>query len=239
VSTKLPSLNVEKIHPITDNQEVIFTEFRKGKNLFINGSAGTGKTYVSLYLALNEIFNKPVRDTDRYNITIVRSAVPTRDVGFLPGDLREKMAVYEEPYKAITDTLMNNEGMYDELKKRQYIDFMSTSYVRGLTIDHSVIIVDEVQNMSKMELRSIVTRMGESSRIIFCGDFFQSDLPAGKSGMKEFMDILKRTDDVSFVELLQDDIVRSGFVKRYIMAENEAEGVRAGTFFNQQIAFAQ
>lgn len=223
MSTKLPVLNLNKIKPITKNQEEIFRHFNDGKNLFINGSAGTGKTFVSLFLALNEIFNKPTYLTDVFNITIVRSAVPTRDVGFLPGDLNEKLAVYEQPYRSIVDALMQQSGIYDKLKQNEYINFMSTSFIRGLTIDHSIIIVDEMQNMSPMELHSIATRLGEGSRIIFCGDFFQTDLRARDSGMRSFMNILKSTDDMGFVELSTDDIVRSGFVKKYLIAKMESE----------------
>lgn len=222
MSNKLPVLNIETIRPITKNQETIFQQFNAGKNLFINGSAGTGKTFVSLYLALNEIFNKPVYETDVYNITIVRSAVPTRDVGFLPGDLNEKIAVYEQPYRNIVDSLMRQEGIYDKLKQNEYINFMSTSFIRGLTIDHSIIIVDEMQNMSEHELDSIITRVGEGSRILFCGDFFQTDLTdrREKAGLASFMNILDTMDCFAHIELKEDDIVRSGLVKEFLIQKN-------------------
>lgn len=225
MSNKLPSLNLDKIKPITKNQEDIFRNFDRGKNLFINGSAGTGKTFVSLYLALNEVFNKPVYETDVYNITIVRSAVPTRDVGFLPGDLNEKLAVYEQPYRDIVDSLMQQTGIYDKLKQNEYISFLSTSFIRGLTIDNSVIIVDEIQNMSEHELDSIITRVGEGSRIIFCGDFFQSDLTnrRERAGLASFMSILDTMECFAHVELKEDDIVRSGLVKEFLIQKNRME----------------
>lgn len=222
MSNKLPNLKVERIKPLTKNQEAIFKNFKSGKHLFINGSAGTGKTFVSLYLALQEVFNKPVYQTGVCDITIIRSAVPTRDIGFLPGSLAEKLSVYETPYRDIVDQLLKSNGMYEALKSREFINFMSTSFMRGLTIDHSVIIVDECQNMNEHELESIITRLGEDSRIIFCGDFFQSDFihERERAGLESFMNIVLSMDCFAHIELCEDDIVRSGIVKEFLIQKN-------------------
>lgn len=222
MSTKLPKLDLRNIEPMTDNQRRIFDSFENGKNLFINGSAGTGKTFVSIYLALREIYTKPVFDTDIYNITIVRSAVPSRDIGFLPGNLEEKAAVYEGPYRDIVNELLQSD-IYDSLKKQGHINFSTTSFMRGLTIDHSIVIVDESSNLTFRELNTIMTRMGDSSRIIFCGDFFQSDLKGSneRKGIYTFMKILSNMNDFDHVEMTERDIVRSGIVRDYIISMNQ------------------
>lgn len=221
MSNKLPQLNIRTVKPLTENQERIFDSFDSGKHLFVNGSAGTGKTFVSLYLALREKYNKPVAETDIYDITIVRSAVPSRDMGFLPGSLEEKTEVYEQPYRDIVDDLYQRNGMYDALKSRSEINFITTSYLRGLTIDNSVVIVDETQNMNSAELATIITRLGEHSRVIFCGDFFQSDLTGKEvSGMLTFMKILANMDEFELIELEEQDIVRSGIAKSFIIQMN-------------------
>lgn len=222
MSKKLPELKVKSIQPITDHQKSIFSEFEKGKHLFINGSAGTGKTFVSLYLALKELYMKPVAETDIYGITIIRSAVPTRDIGFLPGDLETKTAVYEEPYRSIVDDLFERK-VYDELKKQGHVNFMTTSYLRGLTIDHNIVIVDEMQNMTEHEIDSIMTRIGNSSRVIFCGDFMQSDLVKlnDKRAMFFLMDIVDRMGSFAHIEMNEDDIVRSGLVRDFIIMRNK------------------
>jgi phosphate starvation-inducible protein PhoH len=223
MATKIPSLSVKKVTPLTDNQSRIFDAFNSGKHLFIYGSAGTGKTFVSLYLAFNELFNKPVCDTDVFKLVIIRSAVPTRDLGFLPGDAEEKVSIYSEPYRNITDNLFEREGMFDNLQSKGMLDFMSTSYIRGLTIDNSIVIFDEIQNANFHELDSVITRLGSSSRIIFCGDFFQTDLKREREvkGMRDFMNILKTLDDFETIELNESDIVRSGLVRKFIMQKNQ------------------
>lgn len=222
MATKVPSLSVRKVKPLTDNQRRIFDAFNSGKHLFICGSAGTGKTFVSMYLAYQELFTKPVRETDVYKLVIIRSAVPTRDLGFLPGDLNEKVEVYAEPYRNITDDLFQHCGMFEELQKRGQLDFMSTSYIRGLTIENSIVIFDEIQNANFHELDSVITRLGSTSRVIFCGDFFQTDLKREREarGMRDFMNILKSLDSFETVELNEEDIVRSGLVKQFIIQKN-------------------
>lgn len=223
MSKKLPQLDIKRIQPKTENQQHIFEAFKRGSNLFINGSAGTGKTFVSMYLALNEMYNKPLIETDIHRITIIRSIVPSRDIGFLPGSIEEKSAAYEAPYRDITDDLFEREGMYDSLKRQGHIQFYTTSFMRGLTIDNSIVVIDEVQNMTDMEIHSIATRIGDNSRVVFIGDFFQSDIGTEKSGMSKFVMILKDTTQTEFVELGVDDVVRSGFVKEYLEAKMRFE----------------
>ena len=233
---KIPQLNIRRVNPMTENQSRIFEAFGNGQHLFITGSAGTGKTFVSLYLALNEKMNKPVYNTDIYDITIVRSAVPTRDIGFLPGDLAEKTAIYEQPYRDIVDNLYERVGMYDSLKANGEINFLTTSFMRGLTIDHSIVIVDETQNMNVSELSTIITRLGPSSRIIFCGDFFQTDLERERerNGLVTFMKILSEMEEFDLIEMTENDIVRSGIAKSFIMHRNHIESNRSidGVFAN-------
>ena len=169
---------------------------------------------------LDDIFNG--EDLKR-SVTIIRSVVPTRDMGFLPGKETEKTAVYEQPYQAICKELTNRGDGYDVLKQRGIIKFTTTSYIRGLTLDNTIVVVDECQNMTFHELDSIITRVGDNTRIIFCGDFKQTDLnkPHDQSGIKEFMSILRRMNGFNSVEFNYDDIVRSGLVKDYIMAKDD------------------
>jgi phosphate starvation-inducible protein PhoH len=206
------------IAPITKTQNFVFESFYE-KNLLLHGIAGTGKTFVSLYLALREILEYGTY----HKIYIIRSAVPTRDVGFMPGTLDEKLRVYEAPYKEIVNNLLGRGDAYDIMKQKGIIEFMSTSFVRGLTIDKSVVIVDEIQNLSFGELDSVMTRVGEGTKIIFAGDFRQSDLKNSKekSGIHDFMKILNKIEEFEHIEFREQDIVRSGIVKKYIITKNE------------------
>jgi phosphate starvation-inducible protein PhoH len=208
---KLNSANLEliDIEPLTRGQLKVF---ESEKNLFLHGCAGTGKTYVSLYLAFDDIVKKLYND-----ITLVRSAVPTREMGFLPGNEEEKSKVYEQPYIAICSELFNRGDAYGILKKHNTVKFITTSHVRGVTFQDTVVIVDEAQNMSFHELDSLITRVGRNCRIIFCGDFFQSDLKM--NGIREFMNIIQKMDAFDFVDFGIDDIVRSKFVKDYLIAK--------------------
>ena len=156
---------------------------------------------------------------DYQKLVIIRSAVPTRDIGFLPGTEKEKASVYEEPYKDIANDLFGRGDAYEILKQKNLVEFMTTSFIRGITLKHAVILIDECQNMSFHELDSIITRIGQGCRVIFCGDFRQADLK--QNGMQDFMKILKRMGDFDFIEFEVEDIVRSEFVKNYIIAKNE------------------
>ncbi len=214
------NLLLKHIEPITDNQEVVFRDFFNGKSLLIHGLPGTGKSFISLYLALSEIENYK----SYHNITLIRSVVPSRDMGFLPGNIKEKSKVYELPYQAICAELYGRGDAYDVLKNKQLIDFQTSSFLRGLTIDNSIIIVDECQNMTFQELSTIITRTGENSRIIFCGDYRQTDLKYDreKQGIIEFMEILKRMNKYfTCVEFNEEDIVRSGLVKDFIIKKTQ------------------
>lgn len=217
---KKNNLILKTIEPITKNQHTIFKDFYNGKNILIHGLPGTGKSFVSLYLALSEIENYK----EYNNITIIRSVVPSRDMGFLPGSIKDKSKVYELPYQAICAELYGRGDAYEVLKQKNLIDFQTSSFLRGLTIDNSIIIVDECQNMTFQELSTIITRTGENARIIFCGDYRQTDLKYDreKQGIIEFMQILKRMNKYfSCVEFNEEDIVRSGLVKDFIIKKTE------------------
>lgn len=199
-------LTLSEIEPLTQNQ---VAAFESDKHLVLHGVAGTGKTFISCYLAFDDMIKSS------YNkLIIIRSAVPTRDIGFLPGNEKEKSAIYEEPYKDICVELFQRGDAYEILKTKSLVNFMTTSFIRGVTLRNAVIIVDECQNMSFHELDSIITRVGEECRIIFCGDFRQSDL--SKNGLKDFIRIVKAMDQFDLIDFEIKDIVRSGFVKDYI-----------------------
>ena len=193
--------------PITKNQEKTFKSFKGGQNLILHGIAGTGKTFMSLYLALEEVLDKSSLVND---IFIVRSVVSTRDIGFLPGDEQEKVSIYEAPYRSICGEFFNVRDAYDSLKSQGTIKFMSTSFIRGITINDSIVIVDECQNLNFHELDSIITRVGRNSRIIFCGDYTQTDLTKenDKKGILRFMEIIKHIKEFETIEFDIDDIER-------------------------------
>jgi len=155
------------------------------------------------------------------DVFIVRSVVSTRDMGFLPGDEQEKVSIYEAPYRSICRELFGIRDAYDALKQQQNVKFMSTSFIRGITINNSIVIVDECQNLNFHELDSIITRIGKNSKIIFCGDYTQTDLTKDndKRGIINFMKILKEIKEFETVEFMIDDIVRSDFLKSYIIAK--------------------
>lgn len=211
-----------KISPLTDNQKKAFSAYKGGKNLFLYGAAGTGKTFISLYLAMQEVLdNRTPYDT----VYLVRSAVPTREIGFLPGDEEDKTALFQVPYQNMVkfmfeqpnETAFNN--LYDKLKNQGSLFFLTTSFLRGITLDNAIIIVDECQNLNFHELDSITTRVGQDSKIIFCGDILQTDLQKQyeKEGMSKFMQILEAMNEFEMVEFDIGDIVRSGFVKNYLI----------------------
>jgi len=207
------NLKLQEVRPLTTNQK---EAFNSKNNLVLHGLAGTGKTFISSYLAYNDIEKEYLN-----NLVIIRSAVPTRDIGFLPGTDKEKSAVYEEPYKDIATELFDRGDAYEILKQKGLVQFMTTSFIRGLTLRDSCIIVDECQNMSFHELDSIITRVGENCRIIFCGDFRQSDLK--RNELLGWLKILRRMEEFDFIEFGVEDIVRSDFVKKYIIAKMEIE----------------
>ena len=204
-------LVLHDIEPLTRNQVLAFESER---NLVLHGVAGTGKTFISCYLAFDDMTKGMYKQ-----LIIIRSAVPTRDIGFLPGSEKEKASVYEEPYKDIAVELFQRGDSYEILKTKGLLHFMTTSYLRGITLKDAVIIVDECQNMSFHELDSIVTRVGTNCRIVFCGDFRQADLT--KNGLQEFIRVLKAMDQFDLIDFEIKDIVRSDFVKDYITAKTD------------------
>ena len=214
--------NLVTIKPITDNQKQVFASWKKGKNQFLFGAAGTGKTFISMYLALNDIFDLK----SKYErVVLVRSLIPTREIGFLPGDEEDKAALYQVPYQNMVQFMfeMPNEqafnGLYDKLKAQGTLFFLSTSFLRGLTFDNTVFIVDECQNLNFHELDTIITRIGQDSKIVFCGDFDQTDLQKTneKNGLHDFLRILEEMEEFNCTEFTIGDIVRSGFVRSYLI----------------------
>ena len=210
------------IKPITDNQKDVFATWKSGKNQFLFGAAGTGKTFVSLYLALQDVLDlkKPYD-----KVILVRSLIPTREIGFLPGDEEDKSALYQVPYQNMVRFMfeMPNEQsfnmLYDKLKSQGTLFFLSTSFLRGLTFDNAIILVDECQNLNFHELDTIITRVGHDSKILFCGDFDQTDLQKTneKNGLHNFLRILQEMDEFNCTEFTIGDIVRSGFVRSYLI----------------------
>jgi len=205
------NLDLQEIEPLTKNQVIAF---ESSKNLMLHGVAGTGKTFISSYLAFDDM-TKGLYE----KLVIIRSAVPTRDIGFLPGNEKEKASVYEEPYKDICIELFQRGDAYEILKTKGLVHFMTTSFIRGVTLRNAVILIDECQNMSFHELDSIITRIGQGCRVLFCGDFRQSDLQ--KNGLKDFVRILKAMQQFDFIDFDIKDIVRSDFVKQYITAKTD------------------
>lgn len=206
-----------KLEPLTKNQRLAFEEFARGQNLILHGYAGTGKTLSAMYLALDALFKGQCS-----NIIIVRSAVPTQDIGFLPGTYEEKIAPYEEPYDSICDFLFKTKNNYDELKDRAFLTFMPISFIRGITFDDAIIIMDEAQNADFHTIDSVITRLGENSRLIICGDYTQSDLKKEKDrkGVVDIMGILETLEQFSRIEFGEQDIVRSKLVKDYIIEKH-------------------
>tara|TARA_B100001778_G_scaffold205784_1_gene169981 strand:+ start:1417 stop:2127 length:711 start_codon:yes stop_codon:yes gene_type:complete len=219
---ELNSSIMVSVKPITDTQKIVFETWKKGQNQFLFGAAGTGKTFISLYLALKDIFDQK---TKYEKVILVRSLIPTRDIGFLPGDEEDKSALYQVPYQNMVQFMfeMPNEqafnSLYDKLKGQGSLYFLSTSFLRGLTFDNSIIIVDECQNLNFHELDTIITRVGQDSKIVFCGDFDQSDLLKHneKNGLHDFLRILEEMEEFNCSEFTIGDIVRSGFVRSYLI----------------------
>ena len=209
--------DLKVISPLTLNQKKFFELYKTSKILLLHGVAGTGKTYIALYKALEEVLDKPNHNK---KVVVVRSAVPSREIGHLPGDEKEKTEVYKQPYIEICSDLFSRRDAFQRLQEQHNVEFMITSFVRGITLEDSVIIVDECQNMTDMELNSIITRVGKNSKIIFCGDFRQTDLykKFDMSGLKKFMVIADMMPSVKTIEFQISDIVRSPLVKEYILA---------------------
>ena len=223
---EITNTDLLKVEPVTDNQKLVFNSYKKGDNQFLYGCAGTGKTFISLYLAMNEVLRS---DTPYDRVVMVRSLIPTREIGFLPGDEEDKAALYQVPYSNMVQYMFKQPNeqafsmLYDRLKTQGSFYFLSTSFLRGLTFDNSIIIVDECQNLNFHELDTIITRVGQDSKIIFCGDFMQTDLSktSERNGLFDFLRILEEMKEFNCVEFNIGDIVRSGFVRNYLIQKTK------------------
>ncbi len=216
ISKRMDGLFLRDVLPKTQAQSDTFDAYDEKFNLMLHGCAGTGKTFISLYLALREISQ---RSSFYKSITVVRSAVPTREVGFLPGALNQKLEVYELPYRSIISEIYGRGDAFEILKHKDSLNFISTSYVRGVTLKKTIVIVDECENLNFHELDSIITRIGDDCKILFCGDFRQSDFrnEREKQGMHNFMEILSAMKSFDIIRFTQNDIVRSNMVRDYII----------------------
>ena len=214
------------IEPLTENQKRLFKSYEEGKHLIAYGVAGTGKTFITLYNALNDVLST---DTPYDKIYLVRSLVSTREIGFLPGDHEDKSYLFQVPYKNMVKYMFQMpsdadfEMLYGNLKAQETIKFWSTSFIRGTTLDNAIVIVDEFQNLNFHELDSIITRVGENTKIMFCGDATQTDLVKTneRNGIVDFMRILRAMPSFDVIEFDIEDIVRSGLVREYIVAKIE------------------
>lgn len=223
-SLKIKIDDLKTFQPLTDNQKKFFDAYKRGDYFIaLHGVAGTGKTFCALYKALEEILDKS-NPFDK--IIIVRSAVQSREIGHLPGDVDEKMEIYQQPYVQICDTLFDRRDAYKRLCEQHHIEFISTSFIRGMSFDDAIIIVDECQNMTFEEIDTVMTRVGYRSKIIWCGDYRQTDLNKRKNdvtGILKFFDIAYHMEAFTRIEFTQDDIVRSSLVKDYILAKLKYE----------------
>ncbi len=218
-SSKVRLEELQSIEPITKAQKETFEAWDEGENLILTGTAGTGKTFIALYLALESVLEK----SGYYDkIIILRSAVPVREIGFLPGKLEEKTDIFQSPYKAICEEFFSHDkGAYNKLVNNHVIQFETTSFIRGRTFDRCIIIVDEMQNLNFHELDSVMTRAGENCKMIFCGDHAQSDFynEGERNGLAKFMNVMYRMKNFTTVQFGWDDIVRSDIVRDYIMTK--------------------
>ena len=210
--------DLTEIEPFTTNQELAFQAWDDGYNLVLAGCAGTGKTFLAMYFALEDALDP---DTFYDEVVIVRSMVPTRDMGFLPGTKQEKEEAYTAPYLAICEQLFEDKNSYNKATIQNKIRFESTSFIRGTTWDNCIIVVDEMQNLNFHELDSVITRVGENTKIIFCGDYRQSDFKFDdeKQGIHKFLAIAEQLRKFKVITFDWEDIVRSDFVRDYLMTK--------------------
>lgn len=211
--------HLKTFEALTNNQQKFFETYKRG-DYFIGllGSPGVGKTFLALYRAIEEVLDK---SNSFEHIVVVRSAVQVRDQGYVPGTLDEKMEIYEVPYKEICETLFGRKDAWERLKEQGYARFISTTAIRGISIDNSIIIVDECQSMTFHELNSVISRVGHRSKIIFIGDLKQNDLIKSRndvSGLSQFLEVARHMDEFSEILFTPDDIVRSSLVKSWIVS---------------------
>jgi predicted ribonuclease YlaK len=220
----LKSTNLAQVQPLTDNQRLFFDAYMQGDYFIaLHGVAGTGKTFIAFYKALEQVLDK---SSSFDKIIIVRSSVQSRDMGHLPGDVAEKMSIFSQPYVQICENLFGRRDAWKMLEEQGAVEFISTSFIRGMSFDDAIIIVDEMQNMTFEEIDTVMTRVGHQSKIIWCGDYRQTDLVKKKndvSGINKFFDIAYHMSAFTKIEFTADDIVRSSLVKQYILAKLQHE----------------
>jgi phosphate starvation-inducible PhoH-like protein len=223
-SLKIRMDDLKTFQPLTNNQKLFFESYKQGDYFIaLHGVAGTGKTFIALYKAIEEVLD---RDNTFTKIIVVRSAVQSREIGHLPGDVGEKMEIYEQPYRQICHQLFDKKDAWDRLEEQGHVQFISTSFIRGMSFDDAIIIVDEMQNMTFEEIDTVMTRVGYRSKIIWCGDYRQTDLNKKKNdvtGILKFFDIAMHMSAFTRIEFTPDDIVRSSLVKDYILAKLKYE----------------
>lgn len=207
--------------PLTEKQKDSIYAFSSGKHLALLGSAGTGKTFLGIYLA-SSLMVDPDSQTDK--IIVLRTAVQARDQGFVKGDPAEKMDPYSVPYKqAFTKIFGRANSFYDLIKAKKLV-FDSTSFLRSVTFDNAVVIFDEAQNAEFREINTVITRLGQNSRLILIGDSLQDDLSKNEeSGLPKFSKIVTQhlPTDFHITTFTSEDIVRSDLVKRWVIGCEE------------------
>lgn len=217
---KAQHFSLKKIKPLTENQEKTFEAYEAGKHLVLSGSAGSGKSFLAMYLGLREL----LEENSHYNrIIIIRSAVPSRDLGFVPGTLEEKAKIYQEPYQNIVNELIGRGDAWHFLINKGIVEFQTTSFLRGLTFRDCIIVFDEFQSATFHEIDTVLTRVGENCKFVLCGDLNQNDLnmKKEKSGLLDSIGILEKLSGVVHIKFNHDDIVRSGFVREYLIQKEK------------------